>query len=206
MRKENYEERCVLMEDERPFAFNSNGSNSEEYVERPSISRETPLPCQCPEIIRKAAKIQGRSCQAVFRRAYLGLGYPESFSRAVFAQFAISQDKNKLIPVPVRNYCKLVHEIPTNENTPVREKCMGCYLTGVGLNGFVNSYSLIHPEVTADTLIEHSKKEIHPTLPVIEEELSEEDRIWIELVKSGALEDDDSRFDTLIYGSDPDDF
>ncbi len=71
---------------------------------------------------------------------------------------------------------------------------MGCSMNKGGFAWLTMSYDIIHPEVNLALLQQHATDPgtcRAPLILVVDEELSEAEKAWRELIKSGALDEED---------------
>lgn len=169
-------------------------------VGTPAIA-EKPKDCQCPKLIRDTAEAQGITCQRIFKRAYTRAGYEESVSRAIFARFSILRHHESLVPLVVKDYCERAMKMKGGYK-PAREgSCIGCMLTDVGLVGVVHSYTRIHPEIDFEAIAQHATNPATMVAPEVIRGSSEIDKLMLDLVESGALDEGDD-VNSLIRGED----
>ncbi len=161
--------------------------------------------CLSPTLIQSTAEAGGITCQRLFRTAYMRAGYPESFSRAIFALFAREQMVMGNAPTPllIKNHCERMLRMSSAGTTRAQEeKCFGCSLTLTGLRGVIDSYKRIHPEVSMKTLILHAtdpqtiRSSAYPT------EVSEEEEIIQDMIDSGSLEEGNEGWQSMMQWDD----
>jgi hypothetical protein len=173
----------------------------EETRESPFLVK--PQSCQSPPVVGKIASEQGVMCQRIFRRAYTRAGYSESFSRAIFALFSDSTDKESLIPLVVKSYCERTEGLGVISGRVQDGPCMGCRLTKDGRFGVIDSYTMIHPEVTLDLLRQHATDPLTLVGPNREVAIvSERDTLWNDLLMTGIMEPGEESWDSLMRDAD----
>ncbi len=180
-------------------------SNEDNKIDRESGEENEPVVepsfeggvvhCPSPVLVDSAGRSLKITCQKLFRLAYGLGGYAESFSRAMFVEFARSGFRDDRIPQVVRKLCMNKHNLPSfNDEFGVRgvNKCMGCSMSKNGFNWLMTTYGIVHPEVNSEMLKHHAENisTCRAPNPVIEE-ITPEEKAWRELVSFGVFDGDD---------------
>lgn len=138
-------------------------------------------------MVGSTAMKQGISCQQVFRNAFTRVGQSDTVSRALFVRFL---GNGRAVPEEVVSYCERQSKIVIEER---RRKgfCMGCTLNPNAFEGLRNAYQQIRPDVfqTADGL---------PSTPQFPSHHDEADMLFLDLLDSGILHEEDDRWSDLI--------
>jgi hypothetical protein len=140
-------------------------------------------PKRCPfSELHEEASARGITCQELFQRAYRRANHPDSFARAVFARFMNTPSEGRRIPEIVAAYVR-AHPAPACAPACMQHFCMGCMVVKSAEKALAGVYGDIHPEsLRSDCLPERERLA----------DLTVEQKLWLDLVESGALEQSDT--------------
>ncbi|OGI22130.1 MAG: hypothetical protein A2808_03860 [Candidatus Moranbacteria bacterium RIFCSPHIGHO2_01_FULL_55_24] len=170
----------------------------EEEEEASALLPPKAATCLCPSLLQYSSETLGVSCQKIFERAYKRSGQDDSYGRAMFVRFcnARQEEREDLIPSAIREYCERAEKMSLGRKPRRKGFCVGCRMNPKAWGGVVFCYALMYPEVT-DALLQAEARGKHLNgngKQAPEPELSEVDKLLLDLEDSGALDDfeDDS--------------